>query len=153
MPTLDEILALITTPAGPAGDDSHSPTYEFLWGSYETLAPHLDPPRRPNWSTVAQKLAAKGVLDGEGKPPTGERVRKAWWKVTRDRRRLATGTISRRHGRIPAAGLPTSAPAPESIPLIAPPTPGTQPQRRASAPESPPDDDLSDFRTPLTRTW
>jgi hypothetical protein len=140
MATLDEVLAGITLPPESARCDGHSQTYEFLWRAYEVLTPHLDPPRRPSWLAVAQRLAAKGVRDGEGKPPTAERVRKAWWKVTRDRGRIAAGVIPGRRGRKPASPSAT-APLP-----VAPQPPATPPKRRAGSPgPQEGDDEFSDF--------
>jgi hypothetical protein len=37
--------------------------------------------KQPSWEAVAAGLAAMGVRDGAHKPPTAERVRKAWWEV------------------------------------------------------------------------
>ena len=45
--------------------------------------------KEPSWDEVAASLAAMGLRDGDGKPPTGERVRKAWWALRRARAALA----------------------------------------------------------------
>jgi len=39
--------------------------------------------KQPGWDDLATALATLGLRDGDGKPPTGERARKAWWAVRR----------------------------------------------------------------------
>ena len=98
----------------PTSRGGHSPLYDYLWDHYEALAPGLNPPRRPYWDGVAACLAelhpgeaAAKVARGNGDPPNGERVRKAWWQVRRDRTRLAEGAASRAH---PAAARQAPVP-------------------------------------------
>jgi hypothetical protein len=51
--------------------------------------------KEPSWDEVASALAAMGVLDGQEKPPNGERVRKAWWALRRAK-------AAKLHGPAPA---------------------------------------------------
>jgi hypothetical protein len=37
--------------------------------------------KQPSWEEVAAALAAMGLRDADGKPPTADRTRKAWWAV------------------------------------------------------------------------
>lgn len=53
----------------------------------------------PSWDDVAQALAAMGLRDGAGKPPTGERARKAWWAMRR--KREAVRALRARRGPTP----------------------------------------------------
>lgn len=64
-----------------------SPVYDWLAARYDELVPILNPPARPFWDGLAAEVRSRfpDVLDGEGKPPTGERMRKAWWQVRRDK--------------------------------------------------------------------
>lgn len=48
--------------------------------------------RDRSWEAVAEALAAEGVLDGNGRPPTAERVRKTYW-LERQRAAAQTGTM------------------------------------------------------------
>lgn len=96
----------------------HSPLYEWLWDNAGDLDWELSPPRRPNWNALAAKCAEAGLTDGRGQAPTGERVRKTWWKVRQQRDAMAQGPLPRKpRGRRPAGAAPVapgqvSAPAP-----------------------------------------
>ncbi len=74
----------------------HSPLYLWLWRHHEQLKGELNLPRRTDWSALAGELGRRGIMDGNGKPPTTDRTRKAWWQVNRDKEALAAGTIRRR---------------------------------------------------------
>jgi len=58
--------------------------------------------KEPSWDEVAAALAAMGLHDGEGKPPTGERTRKAWWGM----RRAKAAACAKRQGTPPPALAP-----------------------------------------------
>lgn len=85
----------------------HSPLYEWMWARAERLATELNPPRTPNWEAIAEEFRRAKVLDGQGKAPTAERVRKTWWQVRADRRRQQGGEAVR-----PAAKQPAVPPPP-----------------------------------------
>lgn len=87
----------------------HSPVYLWLWRHHDQLQGELNLPRRTDWSALAGELGKRGIVDGNGKPPTAERTRKAWWQVGRDKEALAAGTIRRR--RKPAQAAAPSTPA------------------------------------------
>lgn len=128
MATLDEILDAIPKPTEEPRPGAHSQVYEALWGAYDALAEHLFPPRRPNWTHIAAKLAERGIRDGDRqnpKPPTAERVRKAWWKVDRDKEAVLTGTARRRRRR-GAGATPKETPAAADAPP--PPSPKDPPK-------------------------
>jgi hypothetical protein len=82
----------------------HSPLYEWLWARHETLAAEFNPPRTPNWRTIADGFAELGIVDGKGQPPTSVVVRKTWLKVNRAKGVVASGVVPRRKGKKPAAG-------------------------------------------------
>jgi hypothetical protein len=64
--------------------------------------------QEPSWTDVATALAAMGVCDGAGKPPSGERVRKAWWAV---RRAKAMAAVKKRDTALPPLASDQLAPS------------------------------------------
>ena len=108
---LQQIVSLARVPAGKRGP-RHSPLYEWLWTRHETLAAEFNPPRTPNWETVAEGFAELGIVDGRGQPPTPVVIRKTWLKVDRAKAAVAAGVVARRRGRPPAAGHAASTPGP-----------------------------------------
>jgi hypothetical protein len=119
---LRKVLAAARHTAGARNAGGHSPLYEWLWARFDALAAELTPPRRPNWRSVADALAAlaaagdTSVLDGWGEVPGPETVRQTWWRVRKDKqvtltRGVAGGPSTARPGpRRPASPLP-AAPA------------------------------------------
>lgn len=105
----------------------HSPIYLWLWQHHELLKEQLDLPRRSDWPALAAELGQRGVKDGVGKPPTAERIRKAWWQVCRDKDALAAGKL-RRKGKNAAiaAGHPAGQPQPAASTPAVPPPPAFQ---------------------------
>ena len=75
--------------------------------------------KEPGWDEVAAGLAAMGLLDGAGKPPTGERARKAWWGV----RRAKAAAVAKRQA---AAAAPSLAPGEIAPSVYAAPAPRTR---------------------------
>ena len=102
--SLQQIVSLARVPAGRRGP-RHSPLYEWLWARHETLAAEFNPPRTPNWKTVAEGFAELGIVDGKGQSPTSVVIRKTWLKVNRAKEAIASGMVPRRKGKTPAAGL------------------------------------------------
>jgi hypothetical protein len=108
-----EVLAAARRPAGRWGGAGRSPLYEWLWARFDVLSAELSPPRRPNWRSVADALAARvaagdtAVLDGWGEVPGPETVRQTWWRVRKDK---AAVTVAAAPGRpaTPAAPLSRS---------------------------------------------
>ena len=64
-----------------------------------TPSPPCFADKEPSWDEVAAALAAMGLRDGDGKPPTGERARKAWWGM----RRAKAAARAKRQGTPPPA--------------------------------------------------
>lgn len=128
----------------PPGSRGNSPLYWWVWDHHEALAELLPP--RPYWDGIAAGLIerhrgdeAKLIEDGEGKPPTGERLRKVFWAVGRDKRRLP------RKGR--GAGAPVAAePAAVPVPAEAPPAPTVRREGSGQAPAHSADDGLGFLR-------
>lgn len=90
MADVDDVLAVLKRqPSKVRG--GHSPVYLWLWRHHEHLKGELTLPRRMNWSALADELGRRGIMDGDGKPPTAERTRKAWWQVGRDKEAAAEG--------------------------------------------------------------
>jgi hypothetical protein len=100
------IIAAANTPAGK-NKAGHSQLYEWYWAHYDTLSPHLLPPRTPNWPEIARKFAVlvqrgEPVNDGLGRPPNATICRHTWWKVVRDKQRVASGSATIRRRQKPA---------------------------------------------------
>ncbi len=108
--TLLQIVSLARVPAGGRGP-RHSPLYEWLWARHETLAAEFNPPRTPNWKTVAEGFAESGIVDGKGQPPTPVVIRKTWLKVNRAKEVVASGGLPQRKGKNPVG---SSQPAPST---------------------------------------
>jgi hypothetical protein len=83
----DELAELARTlTAARGGRGRRSPLFRWLnvrADAFQTLLNET----QPSWQSVAEGLAARGIRDGAGKPPTAERVRKAWLEVRRVRTR------------------------------------------------------------------
>jgi hypothetical protein len=95
---------------GGRGRGRRSPLARWLRIHHDAFAALLDE-QEPGWADVATALAAMGVCDGDGKPPTGERTRKAWWGVRRDvAQRRAT------KAPVPPTGVPASLAVPPGLP-------------------------------------
>lgn len=57
-----------------------SGVYRWFWDNHDWFAERLRV-RRPSWPAIAKGFAECGVLDGDGKAPTAETVRRTWWRV------------------------------------------------------------------------
>jgi hypothetical protein len=106
-------LAALLPSQGPArGRGRHSSLYRWLQANRKDFAAMLAT-MQPAWRDVATGLAALGLRDGDGKPPTGERARKAWWDVQR-------GMTARKRGKATPAPPPLApceiAPAVRAVP-------------------------------------
>ena len=106
----DALAALKRQPSRMRG--GHSPVYLYLW-----LWRHHE--------QLKGELGKRGIVDGNGKPLSAERTRKAWWQVNCDKKAVAVGAIRRRRkvtgpaqkaGRLPdplqATVPPQAAPVP-----------------------------------------
>lgn len=136
MAAIDELLAALEK---QPGQGRQSPVYAFLWTNYAKLQSRLTPRARPNWAVIAEEFARLGVLDGRGKPPTAERVRKVWWQVGKDK----AGVITRRKR------TPQPAPAAATQPARIAPVKPTLPV--AVTPDDDDDDDDDGMTTPSLR--
>lgn len=88
MTGIDDVLRAARDRA-PGALGGHSALYEAMWRDYAVLATELDPPRRPNWRSIAATYAKLGMRDGRGQivsPERSETVRLTWYKVRRDKR-------------------------------------------------------------------
>lgn len=98
-------------PQGGRGRGRCSPLVRWLRTHHDAFQAMLVE-QKPGWEDVATALAGMGLRDGDGKPPTGERTRKAWWGVRR-------GIAQRRTRK--ATALPAPGPAASSSPPRPPP--------------------------------
>jgi hypothetical protein len=113
---LEAVLAAARRPVGRWGGAGHSPLYEWLWVRFDWLSKELSPPRRPNWRSVADTLAARAasgdcsVLDGWGEVPGPETVRQTWWRVRKDKAAALTQTSAANGASVCAPPVPRPAP-------------------------------------------
>lgn len=135
---LREVLVAARRPQGERNTGRHSPLYEWLWSRFDALAEELSPPRRPNWRSVADALAARiaagdrSMLDGRGEAPDPERIRKTWWRVRKDRQ----AALARNRERGAAREAVPTLRAPPRMPVLAEPVP--PPREATPAPETRP---------------
>ena len=120
----ERIIAAAREHSGKKGG-VRSPLYDLLWDQHDTLAPHLNLPRTPNWQRVATALAADGVLDGKGQPPKPATVQKTWARVVRDKAKATGGPlpllrVRRRRDRLAAHGEAPAATAKPKPPTARP---------------------------------
>ena len=109
---LDEVVRFLAS--GSHGRGRRSPLYRWLNVRAEAFQTMLHE-MQPTWQAVAEALAAQGLVDGAGKPPTAERVRQTWLKV-RQRRpppKPEPQTLA-------AAPAPTDPPPQPSEPAVQP---------------------------------
>ena len=106
---VDDVLAALKKQP-PKVRGGHSPIYLWLWQHHDRLKSDLNLPRRTDWSALAGELGKRGIVDGDGKQPTAERTRKAWWQVNRDKEAVAAGTIRRRKAVQPIRAPDEAAP-------------------------------------------
>ena len=142
-PDVDEVLAALKgQPSRVQG--GHSPVYLWLWQHHERLKGELSLPRRTDWSALAGELGKRGIVDGNGKPLTAARTRKAWWQVNRDKEVAAAGGTRRRRKVAGQAKAPSQA-APLAAANLGLLPPGIEP-----AEEEPP---LYTFKFASVKDW
>jgi hypothetical protein len=107
---------------GVGGRGRHSTLYRWLFDHADAFH-RLLTDSEPSWESVAEALAAHELLDGSGKPPTGDRARKTWYEVRR------------------AKGWHLTGPSPPQIATAAPVSPAPPPSNPSPAVDSPPQAD------------
>lgn len=105
-------LAALLDQGGMQGRGRRSSLSRWLRAHHDAFAAMLAD-KEPSWDEVATALAAMGLRDGEGKPPTGERTRKAWWAM---RRAKAAARAKRQGTPLPALALGELAPGVHAAP-------------------------------------
>ena len=86
---------------------AQSPLFRWLYRHHDEFAGMLEGVK-PDWSVLAGILGRSGILDGEGRPPSGETARKTWHRV-----QAKVGGRRRVSGwRSPTAGKPGAMPTP-----------------------------------------
>lgn len=79
---LFEQLAALPGPKEAGGRGKRSPLSLWLIANKDRFAALLAE-KRLSMDDIAAKLAEAGLLDGAKKPPTGRRLRKAWYEINR----------------------------------------------------------------------
>jgi len=114
---LTKVLAALRTHGGPG----RSTLYRWMRRHHDTLAAAFAE-TSPAWGPLATELAAVGLTDADGKPPSAVSARQTWYRVRRD--------LTRARQQQPAAG-PVLAPdeiAPAVHAVMSPrPVPGDPP--------------------------
>lgn len=87
-------LARLLAQGGLGGRGRRSSLTRWLRTHHDAFAALLAT-QEPSWDELAAALAGMGLLDGAGKAPAGERVRKAWWAVRRAKAAAAAGRAAR----------------------------------------------------------
>lgn len=108
---LTKVLAALRTYGGPG----RSPLYRWMRRHHDTLAAAFaETP--PAWGPLAAELAAVGLTDARGKPPTAASARQTWYRVRRD------VALAREHlgAKAPVLAPDEIAPAVHAIMPLAP---------------------------------
>ena len=114
---LAQVLAAMQTHVGPG----RSPLGRWMRQRHDALAEAFaDAP--PAWAAFATAVAALGITDAEGKPPTAESARQTWYRVRRD---VAAARARRRARAAPSLAPDEIAPGVHLVP----PEPGSDPPR------------------------
>ena len=72
-----------------------SDLYRWLRANYKRLAPRLAQDQ-VSWGVLAQEIAAAGLKNRKGAPPSADSVRRIWGTVCRDLAREAAAKAQRR---------------------------------------------------------
>jgi hypothetical protein len=63
-----------------AANARRSPLYVWMLENHAIFRVVVTEAIRPNWAALAQRFAAEGLNDADGKAPTAETVRQTWWR-------------------------------------------------------------------------
>jgi hypothetical protein len=86
-----------------------SDLYRWLRASYKRLAPRLAQDQ-VSWGVLAQEIAAAGLKNRKGAPPSADSVRRIWGTVCRDLAREAAVKAQRRTRKYPSRISPNWRP-------------------------------------------
>lgn len=82
-PSQDRRLVKVLTALRAHGGTARSPLYRWMRRHHDTLtAAFAEIP--PAWGPLSTELAAVGLTDADGKPPTAQSARQTWYRVRRD---------------------------------------------------------------------
>ena len=85
---------------GAGGRGRRSSLSRWMRANHDEFAAMLAT-KEPGWNKVAAWLGTTaGLLDGSGRPPTGERVRKVWWETRRDKSAAEATSQGRSSSRV-----------------------------------------------------
>jgi hypothetical protein len=153
-----------------AGTNRHSPVFEWLDLRYLDLMDASSGGARISWGELAAHMAANGIMDGHGKPPSRSRLALTWQVVKNSRsqkprrRRSAQTPLDPGEGSAPPASavVPVlvetrkEAPSAEVVPVLAISAPSPVPRAQAfkPGPAKPPplEDQVALLRDTLNET-
>jgi hypothetical protein len=78
----DPVLSAVLESAVAKPRTRHSPVYKWLLDNYTALAPTLNK-SGIDWSSMAEKLTALGIMDGTGGAVRPRTLQQTWRKVVR----------------------------------------------------------------------
>jgi len=110
-PSKDRRLVKVLTALRAHGGSARSPLYRWMHRHHDPLsAAFAEIP--PAWGPLSAELAAVGLTDADGKPPTAQSARQTWYRVRRD--------VARAHAAAKAAALAPDEIAP-AVHAVTPP--------------------------------
>ena len=120
-PAQDRRLTKVLTALRTHGGPGRSALYRWMRRHHDTLAAAFAE-TTPAWGPLATELAAVGLTDADGKPPSAISARQTWYRVRRERARA-------RQQQPPAAPVLAPDEIAPAVHLAGPPrpAPGAQP--------------------------
>lgn len=120
-------LARLLDQAGVGGRGRRSSLTRWMRAHHDEFVAMLAD-KEPSWDEVAAALATMGLRDGEDRPPTAERARKAWWSVKQAKAAVAAQRAAKAVAPVLAPGeiAPAVRAVPAALPVevhVAPPRP------------------------------
>ena len=107
----DDILSQLKARALAKPYQRHSDLYRWLRSRHRRLS-GIFMAHQPSWETVAEEIAAAGLLGTRGNPPTAGSVRRVWQRVCRDIEAEAADKKARKIGAstpaVPPSRVPTT---------------------------------------------
>jgi len=122
-PSKDRRLVKVLTALRAHGGPVRSPLYRWMRQQHDPLAAAFTE-IPPAWGPLSAELAAVGLTDADGKPPTATSARQTWYRVRRDVARAR----DRAAAKVAALAPDEIAPA---VHAVTPPATGDDPPARS----------------------
>ena len=132
----DKALSDLLTAARSKPPLRRSPLYKWLHANRRRIAKMLDH-ENPSWVVIAESVAASGVVNTKGGPPSPDSIRRVWACVTKD---AAVSKSQREKARLQPSRLPVTA----RPPIVEPRRPVEQPRYPPADQSNAPKPELND---------